>query len=59
MEHRIIKKIKGSVTEASPADSGTWRLTELESTGLNLGSGEIFQLEVWNSGDFVSFSHSV
>jgi len=38
--------------KASPADSGSLRLTNKESAGRFLGSiciGEIFQLEVWNS----------
>ena len=54
--YTVLKKIKGSVTEASPADSGNWRLTKQESSGRFLGSiciGEIFQLEAWNSGSFV------
>ena len=49
-EYSITKtKIKGSVTEASPADSGSWRLTKQESAGRFLGSirvDQIFQLEV-------------
>ena len=50
------KKIKGSVTEASPADSSSWELKKHESAGRFHGSiriAEIFQLEVWNSSNFV------
>ena len=53
------QKVKGSVTEMSPADSDTWRLTKQESAGRfleSIGIGEIFQLEVWNSNNFVFIS---
>ena len=33
----VLQKIKGSVTEASPADSDSWRLTKQESAGRLLG----------------------
>ena len=49
-------EIKGSATEASPADSGGWRLTKQESAGQFFGSiriDDIFQLEVWKSSNFV------
>ena len=43
------KKIEGSVTESSSANSGSWRLLKQESTGRFLGSiriGEILLLDV-------------
>ena len=50
------KKMNSSVTEANPSNSVSWRLTKQEFACRFLGSiriGEIFQLEVWNSSNFV------
>jgi len=57
--YTVLQKKKWSVAEARPADSGSYRLTKQESAGRFLESirmREIFQLEVWNSSNFVIFS---
>ena len=46
------EKIEDSVTEASPSDSDSSRLAKQESAW-SIHIGEIFQLEIWNSGNFV------